>query len=147
MAFFQQYGYLLLCLKIARTTFQFMAVLKSRGQHFILVEIWWGQDLRLERKPKLYDKKNICISFVVSLFTMVLVHWYKNHARLYSLRNALLSWNFKSVPYESETDPFFFCIFSSSLRVIFSFKKIKICPESFNLLFLYSQIGSYVVGI
>ena len=42
----------ILCCKIARTTFQCKVVLQSRGQHFILVEILWKQDLRVEHKRK-----------------------------------------------------------------------------------------------
>ena len=45
---FQQYLHIMLCWKIARTTFQCKLVLQSRGQHVILVEILWSHDLRVE---------------------------------------------------------------------------------------------------
>ena len=57
---FQQSWHIWICWKIARATFQFMDVLQFREQHFILVEIEWSQDLRVER-INLYEpnKKNI----------------------------------------------------------------------------------------
>ena len=39
LVFFQQFWHIWLCWKIARTRFQCMVVLQSRGQNFILVEI------------------------------------------------------------------------------------------------------------
>ena len=48
LVFFQQSLHIWICWKIARTTFQCMVVFQSRGQHFILVEISWSQDLRVE---------------------------------------------------------------------------------------------------
>ena len=48
LVFFQQSWHIWLCWKIARTTFQYMVVLKSRGQNFILVEIYWSQYFRVE---------------------------------------------------------------------------------------------------
>ena len=48
LEFFQQCWHIWICWKIARTTFQGMVVLQSRGQNVILVEIEWSQDLRVE---------------------------------------------------------------------------------------------------
>ena len=50
LAFFQQSWHLWLCWKIATTTFQCLGVIQSRGQHFIIVKIYWSQDLRVEHK-------------------------------------------------------------------------------------------------
>ena len=48
LLFFQQSWQIWLCWQISRTTFQCMVVLQSRGQNFIIVEILWSQDLRVE---------------------------------------------------------------------------------------------------
>ena len=55
MVFLQQSWHILVCWKIARTQFQCMVVLQSREQHFILVEIWWSQDLRVEHMCSIHS--------------------------------------------------------------------------------------------
>ena len=49
LVFFQWSWHIKLCWKIARTKFKCMVFLQSRGQHFILVKIYWSQDLRVKR--------------------------------------------------------------------------------------------------
>ena len=66
LVFFQQSWHIWLCWKIARTTFQRMVVLQSRGHNFILVEILWSQDLRVELNPWCEKKKSY---YVYSSFT------------------------------------------------------------------------------
>ena len=53
LVFFQKSWRIWLCWKIAWTTLQCMVILQSRGRNFILVEISWSQDLRVEHKAEL----------------------------------------------------------------------------------------------
>ena len=55
LVIFQQSWHICLCWKITRTTFQCMVVPQFRGQKFILVEIWWSQDLRVEHTAHLQN--------------------------------------------------------------------------------------------
>ena len=57
LVFFQQSWHIWLCWKIAKTIFKFMVVLQSRGHHFILVEIYWSQDLRVEHNRVPFNQR------------------------------------------------------------------------------------------
>ena len=76
LVFFQQSLHILLCWKTTRTTFQCMLVLQSRGQNFILVEIEWSQDLRVEQRYTQFPIKNKYTWFGVD--TIFLCYWWKS---------------------------------------------------------------------
>ena len=59
LVFFQQSWHIWLCWKVGRTTFQCKLVLQSRGRNFILVEIWWSQDLRVDIHNTLLHYKGL----------------------------------------------------------------------------------------
>ena len=48
-AFFQPPLHIWLCCKISGTAFQCLDVLQSKDKNLILVQIWWSQDLRIQR--------------------------------------------------------------------------------------------------